>query len=323
MPPPDAALSSGPKSRSTIFGSHLPPISTESQQLTAPGHQPSGSVGSLGSVLSPATQQTSAPIASLGARTRTGSAISPRYNLDMPPPAQSPPHNPPSSSPPAGHFALPSPRRSSKVAHPAAVFSPSLQARLASHSHPPAISPRRRTLDTSLSPGLGGATAVESLQAEFDKLSAEWNEQKVTAGTGGGGLNASFSHGPSTRRTPPVNPGSVDDSALSQRRQRMQTVQAQYTTLPTSPQRRLVERVYSSEGERASVVGQSTASPPPSLPSSVPAGYVHSSAPHAVSVTLADDSSVDGLPTEHEAGLLADPFADGAEGLLDDDELNI
>ena len=326
---PSLTSSSQSKSRSTIFGSHLPPISTESQRLTTAGHQPSGSVGSIGSVLSPSTQQASAPIASLGARARTGSAVTPHSHADMPPPAQSPSHLPPSSSPSTTQFVLPSPRRTAKAAIPAAAFSPSLQARLASHSHP-LISPRRRTLDTALSPregeGGGGVSAVESLQAEFDKLSAEWNEQKVTSG---GGLNASFSHGPSIRRALPVNPGSADDSALSQRRQRMQHIQMQYQTLPTSPQRRLVERVYSLETETAPVMRQSLAPPPPSLPlplsasSSPSSGYVHSSAPHAVSVTLANDSSVDGLPRDHEVGLLADPFADGGEGLLDDDELNI
>ena len=330
----------GPKSRSGIFGSHLPPISTESQRIGPPSHPSTGGVGtasSLGSVLSPSSQQASAPIASTTSRTRTGSAVSPRgSDPSAPLPAQSPPSGRgPSSPPPAAssHLVLPSPRRASKpIGNLSAAFSPSLQARLASQSqsNQQLVSPRRRTADTSPSPR-DPASAVESLQAEFDKLSAEWNEQKMSAGVGegaggGGGLNASFSYGLSGRRAAAAYTGSADDSALSHRRQRV--LQSQTFTLPTSPSRRLVERVHSFEEEAGS--GPPPAHPhhphyvfsssAPTLPP--PTGYVLSRAPLAVAPSL-NSSSVEAIPREHEVGLLADPFAYGGEGLLDDAELNL
>ena len=158
---------------------------------------------------------------------------------------------------------------------------------------------------------------MESLQAEFDKLSAEWNEQKINTG---GGLNASFSHGPSTRRvSASPQATSADDSALShsQRKLRMQAVQAQYQTQPASPRRRLVERVFTAEGER----GQ-RGSQPSSVSSEGAAGHVgHARLPQPVSGALID-GGLEGRGGEVDVALL-DPFADGGEGLLDEEELNM
>ena len=323
----DGGGGAGPKSRSGIFGAHLPPISTEAQRLNPAGHSTSASLGTLGSVLSPSTQQASAPVAS-ASRARTSSVVSPRYPSDAT--SSQPASSPTNSVPPlpiglaAGQAALPSPRRPAKVAGlPAGAFSPSLQARLASHH--PLVSPRRRsTLDTSPTPRDGGA-AVESLQAEFEKLSAEWAEQKsATGGGGGSGLNASFSHAASTRRAPAAaHAGSADDSALSftQRRQRLQAGQAQNQTLPASPRRRPVERVYAAEGERSAAGYAATSQAV--LSAAAPVGYAHAGPSQSVAATLGDGGGgeVEGVGREADVGLL-DPFADGGEGLLDDEELN-